>query len=150
MGKSKSKKELAPEPVSPMSDGAELTRPGTSGTENLLMTTTRQASEHYSKAQRAEKAYRAKKHATLARANYNETKAHFKDGFSNLWQGIKGIFSVLGSIPYLISEKRENRRRAADMKTRERNLERKRKLEEALAKEEGLEEEGKDKETATK
>lgn len=136
MGKSKSKTTQL-EPVSPISDNAEPKRPGTSGTENLLMTTTRNASVQYSKAQRAERAYRTKKHATLARANYNETKANFKDGFSHLWKGVKGAFSVIKAIPYLIGEKRENRRQIADAKARQRDLERKKKLEERLAREAG-------------
>lgn len=110
-----------------------LKRPGTSGTENMLMTTRREASEQFAKAQKAERAYRSKKQATLARQNYNETKEHFREGFSHLGQGIKGIFAVLMSIPYLISEKREQRRKAGDAKRRQRDLERKKKLEEALA-----------------
>ncbi|KAK8051270.1 hypothetical protein PG993_002655 [Apiospora rasikravindrae] len=108
-------------------------RPGTSGTENLLITNRRQASEQFQKAARAEKAYRAKKHATAARANYNETKAHFKEARTHFAQGCKGVFSVVRAIPYLVSEKKEARRRARDTARRQRDLERKKKLEEALA-----------------
>ncbi|KAH6659811.1 hypothetical protein BKA67DRAFT_653024 [Truncatella angustata] len=110
-----------------------LPRPGTSGTENLLITNRRQASEQYIKAQRAEKAYRAKKHATLARYNYNETKAHFKESFSHFKQGVKGLVSVVKAVPHLIGEKREQRRKQADTKKRQRDLEKKKKLDEALA-----------------
>lgn len=108
-------------------------RPGTSGTENLLITNRRQASEQFIKAQRAEKAYRAKKHASLARHNYNETKAHFRESFSHLKLGVRGLFSVIKAIPHLIGEKQESRRKAADAKKRQRDLEKKKKLEEALA-----------------
>lgn len=110
-----------------------IPRPGTSGTENLLITNRRQASEQFIKAQRAEKAYRAKKHATLARHNYNETKAHFKESFSHFRLGAKGLFSVIKAIPHLVGEKREQRRKQADSKKRQRDLEKKKKLEEALA-----------------
>ncbi|KAK6827874.1 hypothetical protein PG990_009514 [Apiospora arundinis] len=108
-------------------------RPGTSGTENVLITNRRQASEQFQKAQRAEKAYRAKKHATAARENYNETKAHFAEARTHFAQGCKGIFAVVRAVPYLVSEKREARRRARDAARRQRDLERKKKLEEALA-----------------
>jgi hypothetical protein len=120
-----------------------LVRPGTSGTENLLITNRRQASEQFMKAQRAEKAYRAKKHATLARHNYNETKAHFKEAFSHFKQGFRGLFSVVSAIPHLVGEKREQRRKAAEAKKRQRDLEKKKKLEEALARQSQESEEGK-------
>lgn len=110
-------------------------RPGTSGTENLLMTTRRQASEQFKKAERAERAYLAKKNASRARQNYNETKTHFKAAFSHFGQGCKGIFSVIRAAPYLVSEKKEARRKKREAAQRERDLKRKRKLEEALARE---------------
>jgi hypothetical protein len=116
-------------------------RPGTSGTENLLITNRQAASEQFAKAQRAEKAYRARKHATAARESYNETKAHFRDGFRHLGQGIAGVFAVIRSIPYLFIEKREDRRRQAESRQRQRHLEQKKKLEEALARDSGDEEE---------
>lgn len=121
-------------------------RPGTSGTENLLITSRRQASEQYIKAQRAENAYRAKKHATLARHNYNETKGHFKEAGSHFILALKGTVSVVKGVPYLFREKQEDRRRQADAKKRERHMEQKKKLEEALAKEAGENEEGDSKE----
>ncbi|ETS82591.1 hypothetical protein PFICI_04467 [Pestalotiopsis fici W106-1] len=128
------KKGAAASPSSPDDEKPlPLKRPGTSGTENLLITNRRQASEQYLKAQRAEKAYRSKKHATRARESYNETKTHFREAFSHFGQGFKGIFSVIKAIPYLVGEKREQRRKAADSKKRQRDMERKKKLEEALA-----------------
>lgn len=110
-----------------------IPRPGTSGTENLLITNRRQASEQFAKAQRAEKAYRAKKHATLARHNYNDTKSHFKESFLQFRLGVKGIFSVIRAVPYIMGEKREARRRKGETAQRQRDLEKKKKLEEALA-----------------
>lgn len=117
-------------------------RPGTSGTENLLITNRRTASEQLQKAQRAERAYRAKKHASLARTNYNETKTHFKEAFSHFGSGFKGLFSVIRAIPYLIGEKREARRKNTDAKKRQRDLEKKKKLEEALARQSAEDGEG--------
>lgn len=108
-------------------------RPGTSGTENLLITNRRQASEQFIKAQRAEKAYRAKKHATLARHSYNDAKAHFSESFTHLKLGVRGMFSVVRAIPHLIGEKREARQKTADTKKRQRDLEKKKRLETALA-----------------
>ncbi|KAH8681133.1 hypothetical protein BX600DRAFT_429104 [Xylariales sp. PMI_506] len=110
-----------------------LPRPGTSGTENLLITTRRQASEQFAKAHRAEKAYRAKKRAELARNNYTETKDHFKSAFKHFGLGFKGIFSVVAAVPYIIGEKREKRRKKSEAAKRQRDLEKKKKLEEALA-----------------
>lgn len=111
-------------------------RPASSCTEILLMSNRQEASEQFAKAAKAEKAYRTKKKATLARANYNETKTHLKEAFSHFKLAFKGLFSVFKSMTYLISEKRELRRQAKEKKKREKTLERKKKLEEKLAKEE--------------
>ncbi|KAH9887759.1 hypothetical protein F4778DRAFT_786134 [Xylariomycetidae sp. FL2044] len=108
-------------------------RPGTSGTENLLITNRRQASENFARAQRAEKAYRAKKHASLARQRLDETKGHFREALSHLKQGFGGLLSVVKAVPYLVGEKREARRRKAEARRRQRHLEQKKKLEEELA-----------------
>jgi hypothetical protein len=97
------------------------------------MTNRRQAVQQFIKAERAEKAYRAKKQAKIARHNYDSTKTHFVEAFSHLKLGILGILSVFKGIPHLISERREEKRRDADAKRRLRNLEQKRKIEEALA-----------------
>ncbi|KAF9773970.1 hypothetical protein IL306_008107 [Fusarium sp. DS 682] len=148
MAKSKSeKKEASPETDA---GASETPRPvSTCGSEHLLMTTRKQASEQYAKAAKAEKAYRTKKRAALARANYNETKIHFKEAFSHFWLALKGVFPVIKNSRYLIGERREKKRQEAERKKREKNLERKKKLEEQLAREEaeaeddGKKEEGK-------
>ncbi|KAI1079528.1 hypothetical protein F5B20DRAFT_581309 [Whalleya microplaca] len=108
-------------------------RPGTSGTENMLMMNRRQASEQFVKAQRAEKAYRARKQAAAARASYDETKTHFREAFAHLGHGARGLVSVVRAAPYLVCEKKEAWRRKGDAKRRARALEQKKKLEEALA-----------------
>ncbi|KAH7183653.1 uncharacterized protein B0J16DRAFT_165566 [Fusarium flagelliforme] len=114
--------------------GPPKARPASSATEILLTTTRKEASEQYAQAAKAEKAYRTKRKAKVARANYNETKEHFREAFSHFKLAFKGLFSVIGNFSYLISEKRENRKQAAEKRTHEKNLERKRKLEEQLAK----------------
>ncbi|RYP54869.1 hypothetical protein DL768_000433 [Monosporascus sp. mg162] len=111
-------------------------RPGTSGTENLLITNRRQASQQLARARRAEEAYRARKHAALARQNYDETRNHFREAASHLRLGLRGVVAVIRGIPYLVREKREERRRKDDARQRQRALEKKRRLEEALAREE--------------
>ncbi|XEV07600.1 hypothetical protein FSHL1_012887 [Fusarium sambucinum] len=71
---------------------------------------------------------------TMARANYNETKEHFCEAFTHFKLAFKGLFSVIANLTYLISEKREIRKQAAEKKAHKKNLERKKKLEEQLAK----------------
>ncbi|RGP63987.1 hypothetical protein FSPOR_8315 [Fusarium sporotrichioides] len=109
-------------------------RPTSSATMLNLATTRKAASEQFAQAAKAEKAYRIKKKATMARANYNETKEHFREAFSHFKLAFKGLFSVIANMTYLISEKREIRKQAAERKAHEKNLERKKKLEEQLAK----------------
>ncbi|CEI70896.1 hypothetical protein FVEN_g9724 [Fusarium venenatum] len=109
-------------------------RPTSSATMLNLATTRKVASEQYAQAAKAEKAYRIKKKATMAQANYDETKEHFREAFSHFKLAFKGLFSVIANITYLISEKREVRKQAAEKKAHEKNLERKKKLEEQLAK----------------
>ncbi|KAF5666592.1 hypothetical protein FCIRC_10124 [Fusarium circinatum] len=135
MAKLKSKTEASSE--TDIAPTEPIPRPvSTCGSEHLLMTTRRQASEQYAKAAKAEKAYRTKKRAALARANYNETKTHFKEAFSHLWLALKGVFPAIKNSRYLVGERRDKRRQEAEKKKREKNLEKKKKLEEQLAREE--------------
>ncbi|KAL4728134.1 hypothetical protein ACLX1H_004869 [Fusarium chlamydosporum] len=146
------KTEVLPDGDAPDSETPKA-RPTSSGTEILLMTTRKEASEQFAEAARAEKAYRTKKKAKLARANYTETKEHFREAFSHFKLAFKGLYSVITNFTYLISEKRELRKQAAEKKAHEKNLARKKKLEEQLAKaqaeadeeNEGDKEKGKDK-----
>ncbi|KAI0484660.1 hypothetical protein GGR56DRAFT_669194 [Xylariaceae sp. FL0804] len=110
-----------------------LKRPGTSGTEHLLVTNRRQASENLARATRAERAYRNRKQATLARANFEATKSHFRAVGTHLRLGCGGLLSAARAVPHLVGERRENRRRTADARRRQRHLEQKRRLEEELA-----------------
>ncbi|KAF2970722.1 hypothetical protein GQX73_g2773 [Xylaria multiplex] len=119
-------------------DTTEEPQPGhgrrkSTGTINLLVETRRQASDEYMRAQRAEKAYRTRKNATIARTTLRETKTHFREGFEHLGQGFKGLFAVARAAPYLVGERREIWRRKADAKKRLRAEEMRTKLEKKLA-----------------
>lgn len=105
----------------------EPKRPGTSGTENLLMTSRRQAAQEFQKAQKAEQTYRSKKRATVARKNYHDAKGHFKESGRHFKLGFKMLSGAIKSIPYIFAEKKEERRRARAVASRKR-------LEEQLAK----------------
>ncbi|KAG8668199.1 hypothetical protein FPOAC1_007576 [Fusarium poae] len=132
--KSQKAEELPEDDAVSSSSTTPKARPTSSGTMLDLATTRKAASQQYAQAAKAEKAYRIKKKATLARANYNETKEHFREAFSHFKLAFKGLFSVIANFTYLISEKRQMRKQAAEKKARERNLERRKKLEEQLAK----------------
>ena len=108
----------------------EKPRPGTSGTENLLVTSRREARQHYQKAQRAEHSYRAKKRATAARRDFQDAKGHFKESARHFKTGIKLLFGAVKSAPYILGQKRDEQRkaRASAAKT---------KLEKRLAKQSG-------------
>ncbi|KAI1283493.1 hypothetical protein F5Y07DRAFT_394401 [Xylaria sp. FL0933] len=116
-------------------------RKKSTGTINLLVETRRQASDDYIRAQRAEKAYRMRKNATIARTTLRETKTHFKEGFAHLWQGVKGLLAVARAAPYLVGERREIYRRKSEAKQRVRAEDMRRKLDEKLARKYTVDEE---------
>lgn len=125
--KSKSKAKAEPEdstPSTPVQE--EKPRPGTSGTEALLVTNRREAAQHYQKAQRAEHSYRAKKRATAARRDYHDAKGHFKESARHFKTGAKMMFGAIKCFPYIFGEKNEERRKKKTMAERKR-------LEEQLA-----------------
>lgn len=121
----KAKTKDSEDPTTPADE--EPKRPGTSGTENLLMTSRRQAAQEFQKAQKAEQNYRSKKRATVARKSYHDAKEHFKECGRHLKLGIKMMFGAVKSIPYIFAEKKEERRRTRAAASRK-------KLEERLAK----------------
>ncbi|KAI0117905.1 hypothetical protein GGR51DRAFT_555188 [Nemania sp. FL0031] len=123
-------KDPAPEPQQPTTHGR---RKSTAGTIDLLVETRRRASDEYARAQRAEKAYRARKNATIARTTLRETKTHFAEGFAHLAMGFKGLAAVTRAVPYLLSERREAWRKKKEAKKRLRAEEMKNRIEEKLA-----------------
>ena len=125
--KSTKKEEKATEPASATPAEEEKTRPGTSGTEVLLVSTRREAAQKFQKAQRAETTYRSKKRATAARRDFKEAKGHFKDSARSFKLGAKMLFGSVKSIPYIMGQKKDERRRARAAAS-------KKKLEEQLAK----------------
>jgi hypothetical protein len=129
---------MARETLSPASNEEKplpTPRPGTSGTENLLVTNRRRASENYAKAQRAEQAYRTKKRAATARRDYHGAREHFSESFKHFKAGMRMSFTVVKSAPYILGERREQSLAKAEVKKKEKALERKKKLEEKLARE---------------
>ncbi|KAI1126919.1 hypothetical protein F5Y10DRAFT_202553 [Nemania abortiva] len=121
-------KEPLPEPPS-LTHG----RRKSTGTIDLLVETRRRASDEYARAQRAEKAYRARKNATIARTTLRETKGHFTEGFAHLAMGVKGLWAVARAAPYLLSERRETWRRRKEARKRLRAEEMKSRIEERLS-----------------
>ncbi|KAI1299468.1 hypothetical protein F5Y03DRAFT_250626 [Xylaria venustula] len=108
-------------------------RKKSTGTINLLIETRRQASDDYLRAQRAEKAYRMRKNATIARTNLRETKTHFSQGFEHLGKGFKGLLAVIRAAPYLVGERQEIWRRKSQAKKRIRAEDMRKKLDEKLS-----------------
>ncbi|KAI9902780.1 hypothetical protein N3K66_002132 [Trichothecium roseum] len=119
----------------PLPEATQKKRPGTSGTENLLMTTRREASQNLQKAQRAERAYRSKKRAAAARAGFREARGHFKEARGHLRSGFALMWSAARAAPYVWSQRGEERRRA-------RSEAKRKQLREELAREGGDEGEG--------
>ena len=110
-------------------------RPGTSGTEAVLVSNRRQASETYVAAQKAERSYKTKKRSALAQANYSEAKDHFKQAAHHFRTSLALSFGVFKSTPYLVNQKLERQRDKAAEKRRLQAIERRRRLEAQLAKE---------------
>lgn len=105
----------------------EKARPGTSGTEMLLVSNRREASKQLQKAQKAEQTYKAKKRASAARKDFQSARQHFKESAQHFKAGFAMIISSIKSLPYMYSDKMEDRRRTRAMASRK-------KLEERLAK----------------
>jgi len=110
-------------------------RPGTAGTEVFLMANTRRASDRFKQAQQAEKAYRAKKRSTVARANLDSAKAHYRDSYDHLRSALRLSLTVIRMSPFLLTERSEEHQLKSDEKKRRRAQERSKKLEEALERE---------------
>ncbi len=121
----KESKAPVPPPVPPDHEKPKIAepRPGTAGTEALLVTNTRQASDRFRQAQRAERMYRAKKRSAVARADYVDAKDHLYQGLSHLKKALKLGLSVARHVPYVLSEKKEEFQIKADEKKRQRALE---------------------------
>lgn len=151
---SKTKPEMAretPKPGSsegsnPSENGAAATaepqRPGTSGTEMLLVNNRQRASVRLRDAQRKERAYKTKKRSTQARANWSQAKQHFKEGFAHNMNGVKLTWRVVSSVGYLFRAKNDKLKAEAEEKRKLRAADKQRKLEEKLRREKELAEKG--------
>lgn len=158
---SKTKPEMAREtPKSGSSDGAnsnasenggaastsaEPQRPGTSGTEMLLVNNRQRASVRLRDAQRKERAYKTKKRSSAARANWTQAKQHFREGLSHNANGMRLTWRVVSSVGYLFRAKNDKLKAEAEEKRKMRAADKQRKLEEKLRREKELaEKEGKE------
>jgi hypothetical protein len=126
-------------PVSPTDEkspeaSVEPKRPGTSGTELLLTDNRRTASAQYIAAQKAEIAYKAKKRSASARQHRSEAVSHFKQSAHHLKESFKSFWSMITSVPWIVREWRENRQTKNEKKAIARDMEKKKKLEERIAK----------------
>ncbi|KAL2286160.1 hypothetical protein FJTKL_06998 [Diaporthe vaccinii] len=153
---SKTKPEMAREtPKSGSSDGAnsnasesgaatsaEPQRPGTSGTEMLLVNNRQRASVRLRDAQRKERAYKTKKRSTQARANWTQAKQHFREGLSHNMNGARLTWRVVSSVGYLFRAKNDKLKAEAEEKRKMRAADKQRKLEEKLRREKELAEKG--------
>lgn len=130
-------KEAAKDAEKPLPDpsSSQPQRPGTSGTEMVLTTNRRRASEKYQQAQRAERTYVAKKRSAIARADRAEAKTHFREAARHLRLALRLYFSVVKNSPYLLTEKGEAMRAKSEEARRKKALEKRKKLEEVLARE---------------
>lgn len=117
---------------------AEQQRPGTSGTEMLLVNNRQRASVRLRDAQRKERAYKTKKRSTQARANWTEAKQHFREGLSHNMNGARLTWRVVSSVGYLFRAKNEKLKAEAEEKRKMRAADKQRKLEEKLKKEKEL------------
>lgn len=128
---------MADETTGPASEGASkplpAIRPGTSGTEALLITNRRRASAKYQKAQRAERTYKTKKRSAIARADWADARQHFSQTKHHLGEGVRLAFRVVRSVPYIIGERRDASSKRRAEKKREREQEKQRRREERWA-----------------
>ena len=101
-------------------------RPGTSGTEDLLVTNRRRASQVYQQSLQAEKAYKAKKRASYARRDFQSARGHYREGFHHLKEAIKMTFNFARFSPYIFSEKKHQYRQHSVKRRNTRRLEKRR------------------------
>lgn len=116
-------------------------RKGSTGTELLLTTNRRTASEQYAAAQRAENAYKAKKRSAGARQHRSDVATHVKASGHHMKEAIKSCWSMFASLPWVLRARKEDRQSKQEKKAMERDQEKKKKLEERLAKQEALDKE---------
>lgn len=113
-------------------------RPGTSGTENLLMTTRREAATQLKRAERAETEYVTRKRANQGRTSLSEAKSHYGQAFHHLGQAIKKTFVGIKSVRYIFGAKKSSLQRKRSKKQAKKAVAQKKKLEEKLARQQTL------------
>lgn len=117
---------------------SDLKRPGTSGTEMVLVTQRRAASAKLEQATRAERSYRAHKRSAAARANWAEAKTKWAHSARNLKGAVSLTCSVFANARYMLDEHHEEKRKQAEEKRLARAAEKRKKLDDKLAKQKEL------------
>ncbi|EPE27325.1 hypothetical protein GLAREA_03240 [Glarea lozoyensis ATCC 20868] len=96
----------------------EAKRPGTSGTELDLRTLKRDASSAYITAQRAEKEYRTRRQARVAREEGRAAKVHLARAWREGGKGVKALCKAIRFMPSFLSEKMGRmRKKGSDKKS---------------------------------
>ncbi|KAI3398022.1 hypothetical protein diail_9999 [Diaporthe ilicicola] len=121
---------------------AEPQRPGTSGTEMLLVNNRQRASVRLRDAQRKERAYKTKKRSTQARANWAQAKQHFREGLAHNTEGARLAWRAVACVGYLFRAKNDRLKAEAEEKRKLRAADKQRRLEEKLRREKELAEKG--------
>ena len=99
-------------------DGAATARPGTSGTELVLVTKTKEASATYKRAQQAEQAYKSKKRAEGAKQHRKNVQIHFKQSAHHFKEGVKAVWLSIAAVPAIVKAARHERMSKTEAKTR--------------------------------
>ncbi|VUC28253.1 unnamed protein product [Clonostachys rosea] len=107
----------------------------TSNTEALLVMTRRDATEKLQQAQKAERTYKNRKRAGGGRESFKASRDHFKAAARELKLAFTTLFRGVKAVPNIVGDKKDQRRRSRMQASRK-------KLEEQLAKTEGLDAEG--------
>jgi hypothetical protein len=105
-------------------------RPGTSGTEMLLVTNRKQASQHFNAAKEAERTYKTKKRSAAARTNWSDAKAHLGQSGSHFSQGISALFRAMGDSKSVVSHNMNESKAQNEEKKRVKAAEKRAKQEE--------------------
>ncbi|KAK4662863.1 hypothetical protein QC763_602605 [Podospora pseudopauciseta] len=128
------RRQPPPSTINPIPPSS-LPSPGTSGTEAALALQTRQISAQLKQASRTEKAYRTRKRAAAARANYAESKDHLRQAWLHFALGIRLMLGVVKSSAYVAKEKKFKWQAGREEKKAAKEQEKQRKLEERTEKE---------------
>lgn len=99
----------------------------------LLKTDRRTASARYLAAQRAEQSYKAKKRTAGVAQHRLDAKENLRLSAHHLKEGAKNVWKIVAAVPWMVRGWRGRRQEAKEKERRERDLTKKRELEERIA-----------------